>query len=392
MGQRQNLQNGPVQVKINDYATQWLRKGFDWVYPKEIKGRLNCKPGTVVHLLGSNGHFLGVGIFEGDPIAIRRFREDKGPLDQAFFETRLQDALNRRPQFNARSAWRWVHAENDDLPGIRLDVWGEQLSLTLYSSAFKPHLTSLLGAISSLKPNTTIWGHIREEKIVPLGPLVGDADPSGLWVEEDGLRYWVEPSRSPDAGLFSDMRDLRKWLTSRVAGKDLLNLFCFTGAFSVSAAHHGANEVVSVDLSKTYMDWTKRNFKENNLIEPDDNFSVFDSMKALDRFRRKGRLFDIVIADPPSFSHSEHGTWSVERGLSALTASCLRILKPGGLLVLATNHGKMSPKDFSKHVRDAGFKTNRRLRIIHQYSPPCDFPAAISFPESRYLKCWVVSA
>ena len=115
------------------------------------------------------------------------------------------------------------------------------------------------------------------------------------------------------------------------------------------------------------------------------------ALKALDRFRRKNQRFDIIVADPPSFSHGD-AIWSVEKGLSALVAGCLRVLQPQGWLVVATNHGKMSPKDFAKAILDASVRTKRPVRILKQYNPSIDFPAALSFPESRYLKCWLIQA
>ena len=97
MGTRKKRQNAAAEIRLNDYATQWLRKGFDWVYPKEIKGGFHGKPGTVVQIKGTDGRFLGVGIYEGGQIALRRYREDDGPIDQSFFRSRLIKALERRP-------------------------------------------------------------------------------------------------------------------------------------------------------------------------------------------------------------------------------------------------------------------------------------------------------
>ena len=121
-------------------------------------------------------------------------------------------------------------------------------------------------------------------------------------------------------------------------------------------------------------------------------FLQSDSFQALDRYRRKKEGFDVVIADPPSFSHSSQGTWSVQKDLKRLVIACLRVLVPGGLLIIATNHGKMSPREFSKAIQEAAYKEGRRLYLIHNYSPDTDFPAALHFPEARYLKCWVMKA
>ena len=139
------------------------------------------------------------------------------------------------------------------------------------------------------------------------------------------------------------------------------------------------------------MDWTQKNMEANNIASDAHDFIIEDAQKSLDRFRRKGQKFDMIIADPPSFSHGS-GVWSVERDLSGLVLRCLRVLRPQGMLIIATNHGKISPKAFAKSILDASYKEGRPVRICKQYYPSIDYPAALSFPESRYLKCWVLQA
>ena len=152
------------------------------------------------------------------------------------------------------------------------------------------------------------------------------------------------------------MRPLRAWLVRQGwENKRMLNLFCYTGAFSLSAAVHGAN-TTSVDLSKTYLDRAVENFRLNALTPEEHRFIESDTFAALDRLRRKGETFDTVLADPPSFSHSSNGTWSVQTDLKRLVIACLRVLKPGGTLIIATNNGKMPPRDFSKAILDASPK------------------------------------
>ena len=376
-------------IQVNEYSYSWLQRGFDWIYSKEVKKKKGTiAPGSWVSIQSPQGTFMGIGIWcEGD-IVCRRFSTQK-ESPQNIIERALREALERRPSFGTEECWRWIHAENDSLPGVRIDVWGLEYVITLATKALRVLLPFLLKAIAKLRPAKAIWGYIRTKEIESLGLLDGKGAPDGLWVYELGLKYWVEPSRSPDAGIFGDMRELRAWLSPYWKGKDVLNLFCFTGAFSVSALAGGAQRVCSVDLSSPYIDWVKKNIEGNGLTVSEDCLVVSDANKALERFRRKQELFDIVIADPPSFSHGD-GLWSVERDLSSLVLRCLRCLRPKGMLVVATNHGKMSPKDFSKAILQASYKENRPLRILKQYSPSIDHPAALSFPESRYLKCWVL--
>ena len=160
--------------------------------------------------------------------------------------------------------------------------------------------------------------------------------------------------------------------------------------FSVVAARHGAKEVVSVDLSPRYLERARLNFELNDLPLDAHSFIAEDTLKVLDRYRRKNEQFDLVIADPPSFSHGPDGDWSGKGGLARLIQSCAAVTRTGGWLCVASNQGSVTPKDFHRAIQAGGRKGGCQLRIVHQGSPPLDFPAALDFPESRYLKVWVL--
>jgi 23S rRNA (cytosine1962-C5)-methyltransferase len=386
-------------VMVNSYSERWLRRGFCWVYSDEVIGRTGeLVPGRVVSIVSREGADLGTGVWDSGRIQVRRMREARGPIDSDFIAERVRAARARRRTSPATTAWRWIHGENDDMPGIRVDVWGEHLTILLDSGALDGLLDPLVDAL--------VDQHSVRSICVAKRPVHGDEDPeinkAGIiWgvapdgpvdVRELGLRFGVEPARGIDAGLFCDMRAMRQWLQPHWKGRRVLNTFAYTGAFSVAAAAHGAREVVSVDLSAKHMDRAKDNFTRNHLDLEAHAFLVEDTMKALDRFRRKGEQFDLVVADPPSFAHGPDGDWQVGKGLQRLVTGCLRVLAPGGWLVVASNLGTMSPKDFQKKVQNGAVRAERRVRLMHQGSPPHDFPAALHFPESRYLKAWVVEA
>ena len=387
------------KIVVNGYSEQWLRQQFDWVYGKEVLSvGKDVHAGSIVEIVTVQGQSMGVGVYadtsgEQDIVA-RRFSETVESLSVEFFQERIQCALNRRSIEQETRAWRLIHSENDDLPGFVVDCWGESISVTLSCTSLKELLPPFLEALERVFPYQNAVGHVRlpHGKQEYLGVLKGEF-PERFVVQELGVQYWVHPQLSKDAGLFLDMRSLRAWLAQQGwSGKRMLNLFCYTGAFSVSAAIHGAKEVVSVDLSTSYLERARENFRLNSLTVEDHRFIDSDTFVALDRFRRKGEFFDTVLADPPSFSHSSHGTWSVQKDLKRLVIACLRVLKPGGTLIIATNHGKMPPRDFSKAIVDAARKEKRRLRLMLNYVPGTDFPAALHFPEARYLKCWVMEA
>ncbi len=396
-GRRRARTLSPTQIAVNGYSTQWLSRGFPWVYRDEVEeGEQRRRAGEVVEILGADGRCQGAGIWAQDGrVAVRRFRTDAGPVDQALLAARLAAARSRRLLPPDTTAWRWVHGENDDLPGIRVDVWGTELSVALDSPSLEGLLPQLVAALRADRPETSaIWQVDRPDEggaaAAGSGLLWGSPADGGVEVCERGLRYLVLPGRTHDVGLYCDMRDVRAWLAPHLSGRRVLNLFAHTGAFSVHAAACGAAELVTVDLSQRYLDRARDNFARNGLDADAHAFVADDSLAALDRLRRKGERFDLVVADPPSFSHGPRGDWSVTADLGRLVAACCRVLAPGGWLLVASNHGGLSPRDFGRLVQQGALKAGRPLRLLHEGSTPVDFPAVLSFPEARYLKCWVL--
>jgi len=329
-------------------------------------------------------------------VAVRRWRADPGPVDAALVALRLAQARARRlPHLPLQTtAWRWAHGENDDVPGLRVDVWGEELAVSLEDPSMEVLLPDVVAALRDQGQPRAIWRADRPDPDAAdageAGLLWGSPRQTELEVLEQGLRFGVRPGRRHDVGLFCDMRDVRAWLAPHLAGRRVLNLFAHTGAFSVLAAARGASQVVTVDLSPLWLARAEDNLRRNGLDPQAHPMVAEDSLAALDRLRRKGERFDLVIADPPSFSHGPRGDWSVTQDLARLVAACCRVLAPGGWLLVASNHGGLSPKDFGRMVLQGSQKAELPLRLLHEGSTPVDFPAALSFPESRYLKCWIL--
>lgn len=388
---------GADQVQVNGYSSEWLDRAFPWVYRDElVGGQDERKAGEVVQIVGPDGRPRGAGIWADDGrVAVRRFRTEPGPVDAALVRQRLDDAWSRRVLPADTTAWRWVHGENDDMPGVRIDVWGSEVSVALESPSLFRLVPALVETIQARLSPRAIWRVSRPDPTqdTPQGGselLAGRAVDGPVEVLERGLRYAVQPRQGHDVGLYCDMRDVRAWLEPHLPGRRVLNLFAHTGAFSVHAAAHGAREVVTVDLSERYLAVARDNLERNGVDAGPHSFLAEDSFAALDQFRRRDEQFDLVIADPPSFSHGPRGDWSVNRDLARLVASACRVLRPGGWLLVASNHGGLSPKDFGRMVLQGGQRAERQLRLLHEGSTPLDFPALLSFPESRYLKCWLL--
>jgi 23S rRNA (cytosine1962-C5)-methyltransferase len=386
-------------VVVNGHSASWLARGFCWVYPNEVTAKpKGLSPGAVVPLQGPKGEDLGAGVWDSGWIAVRRFRTQTGPVDEAWLDHLVGVAQALRDQLvdPGTSAYRVVNAENDGLPGVRVDRYGWVIVVTLDS----PSLLSLLEPLADVlearfspravylawrpDPRDKGWKTDREAGLVR-----GRAPTSDVPVTERGVAARVRPGARKDIGLYPDVRELRAWLEPHWGGRTVLNLFAHTGFFSVVAAFHGASHVTSVDLSAHFLTRAEDNFRANELDPGLHDFIAEDVRRFLDRARRKGERFDRVLLDPPAFAHGPDGALSTKKSYGSLVAACLRVLEPGGWLIAVLNQGVVSPRDFHGMVADGAKRAGRPLQLVHEAHQAGDFPALLTFPEGRYLKAGV---
>lgn len=388
----------PGTLVVNGYSERWLRQGFPWVYPNEVVAG-SAAAGAVVGLRSAGGEDLGVAITDDGWIRARRFRSSAGKIDEDVILERLRGAWALRRALGLgdgeTTCFRWVNGENDDMPGVRVDVWGDHVVISLDSPSLVqliPMLVAGIRAVLHAVQSVHVgWRpDIRDGRVWPAAPgrVYGDS-PGAVIVREHGVRYRVEPASRKDIGLFPDQRDNRAWLAPYYVGTRVLNLFCYTGAFSVHALVHGAAEVVSVDLSKVYLDQLEENLVLNGL-EGGHEAVPQDALKVLDRFRRQGRVFDRIILDPPGHSHSAEGDWSGEQDYARLVAAAARVCAPGGWLIASSNLGSVSPRQFQGALVDGLRKASCQGRVIHTGGQAADFPSALHFPEGTFLKFVVI--
>ncbi len=385
---------------VNHKSETWLRQGFPWVYPDEVEEGRAYSAGTVVPLLTRQGQCLGTGIRDQGWIAVRRFRTDEGPLDRDWLSGVLDRAaaLRDRAIDANTTAYRLVHAECDGLPGVRVDVYGWYVVVSLDSPSLMRLLEPICDLLEERLDPRGIFLAWRPdprddfdpgEAPTPAGLVRGQAPSGDVRVTERGIACLVRPGAGKDIGLYMDMRDNRAWLEPHWGGRRVLNLFAHTGFFSVCAAMHGATETVSVDLSEGYLDRAEQNFAANQLDPTDHVLLAEDVRRALDRFRRTQERFDLIVLDPPAFARGKAGAMRLAKDLPALVAAALRVLSEDGWLVASTNLGNLSPRDFHRGVREGGQKAGVALQLIHEGTQATDFPAHTAFPEGRYLKLGV---
>ena len=389
------------QRVVGPETARMLELGHPWIIADAWTRKWPTgKAGDLVAIVDEKGRFLATGLLDPDDrIVARALSRRKIALDRDWLARRLRVALRLREEqveLGDTNAYRLVNGEGDGLPGLTVDRYGDYLMLQLYCAGWRPYLKLVTGVLGELLKPAGIYEKARPQNTRELEAagesknygrlLAGTAAPARLEVRENGLNFLVSLEQGLNTGLFLDQRVNRRDLAPRVAGKRVLNLFAYTGAFSVAAAAAGASQVTSVDASPTYTDWARGNFGANRLNPKRHEFIVDDCFKVLADLQRQGRQFDIVIMDPPSFSTTGKSRFTTRGGTSDLVAAALTLLPEGGLLVTSSNHQKVDLADYLKELRRGALQAGSNLQVVCQSGQPGDFPYPVTFPEGRYLK------
>lgn len=389
---------GPETVRM-------LELGHPWVVADRYTAKWpGGKAGDVVELVDEKGRLLATALLDpGNRIPARVLGGGKLRFGQAWVRGKIEQAAALRDHcvdLGDSTAFRLVNGEGDGLPGLTVDRYGDYLMVQLYTPAWKPHLPLVIGALQQIFAPAGIYEKFRPQKTRDLAAagdskkysrlLAGSPVSGRLTVMENDLRFLVDLEEGLNTGLFLDQRVNRRDFMARTAGRKVLNLFCYTGAFSVAAAAAGASQVTSVDVSTEYLDWARENFAVNRLNPKRYEFLAGDCLAVLDDLSRKGPRFDMILMDPPSFSTTKKSRFTTRGGTSDLAAAALALLQPGGLLITSSNHQKTDLPAYLKELRRAALQSGCDLRVIRVAGQPEDFPFPVTFPEGRYLK-YVIS-
>jgi len=385
---------GPETVRMLELGHPWVIADL---YTRKWQGG---KAGDVVQLADEQGRVLATALLDpADRVVARVLGPGNIHFDRNWVQNRLERAAALRSShadLGDTSAYRLVNGEGDGLPGITVDRYNEHLMVQLYSAAWKPHLPPLLTALQQLFAPAGIYEKFRPQQTRELDAvgsgkkysrlLAGEAAAGRIKVRENGLEFLVELEAGLNTGLFFDQRENRRDLMARARGKRVLNLFAYTGAFSVAAAAAGAERVVSVDASLPYLEWAKENFGINRLNPKRHGFVAGDCFAVLAEMVRRKEEFDIVLMDPPSFSTTSKSRFTTRQGTAELVAAALPLLVSGGLLISSSNHQKVDLADYLKELRRGALQAGYDLRVIRTVGQAADFPFPVTFPEGRYLK------
>ncbi|WP_367873428.1 class I SAM-dependent rRNA methyltransferase [Luteolibacter sp. Populi] len=351
----------------------------------------DARAGSLVQVIDKEGKPFGSAFWNPKAgMPLRVFDHGSEVLEEDFFIGAIHRAASlRREVFKLDAeteAYRAIHADADQLPGLVADKFGKVMSLEVTNLAAWQRLDAWVPAIH--EAFGTEKAHIRVdpdlariEGIPSLShPLSEKIRP--LKVREHGVTFEIDPAGGHKTGFFCDQRDNRKQFAAMAEGRSVLDLCCYTGGFSISAALAGASEVTAVDLDEVSIEMAKRNA---NLNQQRIKFTHADAFTWARTMIENNRQWDLVIADPPKFIHGREDQLGHNK-YHDLNKLALQMVKPGGIFVTCSCSGMLSPDEFEKIVVSAAHRQNRRLQIFDRTGAGPDHPTLSNYPESRYLK------
>ncbi|MFN3285714.1 MAG: class I SAM-dependent rRNA methyltransferase [bacterium] len=376
-----------------------LRAGHLWVYAGEVEEvRGDPAPGEVVDVRSWRNEFLGRGFFSPQSaIRVRLLTDREEPVDEAFFERRLREALRLRERVvSGTTAYRLVYGEGDLLPGLVVDRYNDLLVMQTLAVGMDVRKELLADLLVSLTGCRAVYlrndPHARELEGLPRhqGFVRGEAELRQV-VQEGSARFVVDVQGGQKTGWFCDQRENRLSVAGLARGAEALEVFSYTGAFGVHAALAGARSVLGIEASEEAVRLARENAGLNGVGDRCEYrvANAFDELRAL---TREGRSFDWVVVDPPAFARRKEAVSRALSGYRDINLWALKLLRPGGFLVTCSCSYHVDDAALWGVVLDAAQDAGRRLRLVEHRSQARDHPALAAMPETRYLKCFVLQA
>ncbi len=381
-------------------SKEWsLIRQHPWVFSGAIKTELTkLQEGEIVKIYSNNNQFLGIGHYQIGSIAIRIFSFQDVEIDYNFWRQKINAALEYRKILSINisaernNVYRIIHGEGDSMPGFVCDYYNKVAVLQFHSvgmfllkDTFAQILTELLG-------NDLIAIYDKSDKTLPFKYTAEDNKNALLYgnvetphkVTENNLDFLIDFQEGQKTGFFIDQRQNRCLLAEYSKNKNVLNTFCYTGAFSVYAINNQANIVHSVDSSKKAIELTEQNVEINfgktakHTAFLSDVFTYIEQMQS--------NFYDLIILDPPAFAKHLNAIEKATKGYINLNYKALLKIKTPGILFTFSCSQVILKEDFRKIILEAAVLAKKRIKIIHQISQPIDHPINIYHPESEYLK------
>lgn len=380
---------------LNPGREKSLQHRHPWIFTGAVE-RIKGEPqsGETVAVRDTHGAFLALAAYSPKSQILGRvwtYRENE-TVDEAFLRARLARAIGLRQELaKVTDGMRLVHGESDGLPGLVVDRYGDTLVMQVLSAGMERWRGALVDLLVDLTGCANLYersdAEVRELEGLPAraGILRGTL-PSPLIIREHGLKFHVDVEKGQKTGFYLDQRDNRRRVGELANDKDVLNCFCYSGGFSLSALQGGARSVLSVDSSAEALALARENVNLNNLAVDRAEWLEADVFKSLRLMRDQGKSFDLIVLDPPKFAPTAHHAANAARAYKDINLWALKLLRPGGLLATFSCSGGVTADLFQKILAGAAMDANVTAQIVGRFAADADHPAVLNFPEGEYLK------
>lgn len=376
-----------------------LKRFHPWVFSGAIAGSdANLQEGETVCVVSNEGDLMGYGHYQIGSIAVRMLTFKEEAIDARFWQNRLSEAfsLRRALKLTGRAdnnIYRLVHGEGDRLPGLVIDLYGRTAVMQAHSVGMHMCREEIAGALVKVSDGLIDNVYYKSETTLPFkaelhqenGFLIGHDN--GNIATENGLQFHIDWLRGQKTGFFVDQRENRSLLEYYSKERNVLNMFCYTGGFSVYAMRGGAKQVHSVDSSAKAIELTRDNVELNFPGDTRHEAYAEDAFKFLEK---AGSNYDLMVLDPPAFAKHKDALRNALKGYTRLNAIAFKKIRPGGIVFTFSCSQAVNKEQFRLAVFTAAAQSGRHVRILHQLHQPADHPINIYHPEGEYLKGLVV--
>ena len=383
-------------IVIKRKFKQNYKTGFPILMKEAVLGKVSGEEGDIVKLVDDADNYLGTAYIghQNKGIGWILTLEEDEKINYTFFYKRFKDSIEGRQKFyNSKktNAFRVFNGEGDGIGGLTIDYFDGYYMFNWYNKGIYKFKDKIIDAFM----NVTSFKGIYEKRRFESGEralqgdsfVCGEEAPTPLVIMENNNYYALDFNDGGMVGLFLDQRDVRNCIQKKYAsGKRMLNMFSYTGGFSIAAAAGGANSTVSVDVAKRSLEWTEENLYLNDLSLMSNKIIITDVFDYFDDAYEAGEKFDLVVLDPPSHSKTKKKIFSVEKHYEELIQKSVRLLAEGGVIVASTNHSGLTREKFLNQI-EAGFKAEKaKLKVVEEFRLPADFKVNRKFDGSNYLK------
>lgn len=372
-----------------------LKRFHPWVFSGAIAHADDgIEEGDIVNVITSAGEFIALGHYQIGSIAVRVLSFDETEINDAFWEQRLAAALTMRISIGiadnpSNNTYRLVHGEGDNLPGLVIDCYGKTAVMQAHSVGMHVCRKQITDALVKVMDGRIENVFYKSETTLPFKADLGQENgfvyggSTDNTAVENGLKFHVDWLKGQKTGFFVDQRENRSLLEKYAHGKNVLNMFCYTGGFSFYAMRGGANLVHSVDSSAKAIELTNANVELNFPGDPRHEAFCEDAFKFLDNAKD---FYDLIILDPPAFAKHRAALHNALKGYTRLNVKAFERIKHGGILFTFSCSQVVTKDNFRNAVFTAAAQSGRKVRILHQLHQPADHPINIYHPEGEYLK------